>query len=199
MQRQTVPHLGAAEVPTMPRHSFTRPALELLVAYARYHRDQRNISTHLVGVPLILFAIAVLLSRAGLQVGLWSTTAAWLAFAALALWTLSRGEFVLGLATTLFVGALFWAAHGLADMAYMSWLALGLSLFVLGWIIQFVGHYYEGRKPAFADDLVGLLVGPMFVVLELLVMAGICRPLLARVEAAAGPTMLRDLAQPQSR
>ena len=30
---------------------------------------------------------------------------------------------------------------------------------LLGWAIQFVGHYWEGRKPAFADDLVGLLVG----------------------------------------
>src|SRR3546814_9523920 len=33
------------------------------------------------------------------------------------------------------------------------WLGSGLGMFVLGWVIQFVGHYYEGRKPAFVDDL----------------------------------------------
>jgi uncharacterized membrane protein YGL010W len=74
-----------------------------------------------------------------------------------------------------------------------SWVAWGVGLFVLGWVIQFVGHYYEGRKPAFADDLVGLLVGPMFVVMELLAAAGACRALMARIEAEAGPTHLRDL------
>jgi uncharacterized membrane protein YGL010W len=26
-------------------------------------------------------------------------------------------------------------------------------------VIQFIGHWYEGRKPAFVDDLIGLLVG----------------------------------------
>jgi hypothetical protein len=48
------------------------------------------------------------------------------------------------------------------------WLGWGLGFFIVGWLVQFVGHYYEGRKPAFADDLVGLLVGPMFVVMEML-------------------------------
>ena len=189
----------------MSSHSFTRPALDLLVQYAQYHRDRRNIVTHLVGVPMIVFAVGVLLSRATVQLGSVKTTVAWLALAALAAWTLSRGQFALGLATTLFCAALVWAAHGLSglgglvglgELQALPWLAVGGGLFALGWIIQFIGHYYEGRKPAFADDLVGLFVGPMFVVLELLAMAGLCRSLLARVEQAAGPTMLRDLAQP---
>jgi uncharacterized membrane protein YGL010W len=37
---------------------------------------------------------------------------------------------------------------------------------VVGWVIQFVGHYYEGRKPAFVDDITGLIIGPLFVVAE---------------------------------
>ena len=41
--------------------SAFRPARALLVQYARYHRDQRNIATHFIGVPLIVFAVAVLL------------------------------------------------------------------------------------------------------------------------------------------
>jgi uncharacterized membrane protein YGL010W len=40
---------------------------------------------------------------------------------------------------------------------------------------------------------VGLLVGPMFVVLELLAALGAFRPLMERIEAEAGPTHLRDL------
>ena len=59
-------------------------------------------------------------------------------------------------------------------------------MFVAGWIIQFVGHYYEGRKPAFVDDLIGLLVGPMFVVGEALFALGWGRELLAEIERRHG-------------
>ena len=48
-----------------------------------------------------------------------------------------------------------------------------------------VGHWWEGRKPAFVDDLVGLLVGPMFVVAEWLFAAGWDRPLAAEIELLA--------------
>ena len=76
------------------------------------------------------------------------------------------------------------------------WLSWGLGFFIVGWIIQFIGHYYEGKKPAFADDLVGLLVGPMFVTAELLFALGMARPLAREIERRAGPTVLRDLAHP---
>lgn len=188
-----------AEVPAMSRPTLMRPASELLVRYARFHRDQRNITTHLFGVPLVVFAIALLLSGAPVQFGAVKTTLAWVAFAGLALWMLSRGEFLLGLATTLFTTALAGAAHGVAGLAPTSWPALGVALFCLGWLAQSVGHYYEGRRPGFADDLAGVLVAPMFVVLELMAMAGLCRTLVAHVEQAAGKVTLRDLAQPLAR
>ena len=62
-------------------------------------------------------------------------------------------------------------------------------------MIQFVGHWYEGKKPAFVDDLVGLLVGPMFVVAEALFMLGWNKPLVDEIERKVGPTVLRDLAK----
>lgn len=36
---------------------------EQLVRYAEYHRDRRNIATHFVGIPMIVAALAILLSR----------------------------------------------------------------------------------------------------------------------------------------
>jgi uncharacterized membrane protein YGL010W len=77
-----------------------------------------------------------------------------------------------------------------------AWLACGFITFITGWVLQFIGHYYEGRKPAFVDDLVGLLVGPMFVVGEALFAAGLCRPLAQEIERRTGPTLIRDLAHP---
>lgn len=183
----------------MSRPTFLRPAHELLVSYAGFHRDQRNITTHLLGVPLVVFAAALLLSGTPVQLGGLDTTLAWVVFAGLWLWVLSRGQLLLGLATTVFTGALAWGAHGLAGLAPAAWPTVGVALLVVGWLAQSIGHYYEGRRPAFADDLAGLLVAPMFVVLELLAMAGLCRPLVQRIEQVAGPTTLRDLAQPLAR
>ena len=173
-----------------------RPASELMVQYARYHRDRRNIATHFVGIPLIIFAVGVLLARAQWQIGDVVFSAAQIVFVLGTLWYLTRGNFVLGLATTIVNGVLFALAEPLAAGSTASWLAWGLGSFALGWVIQFVGHYYEGRKPAFVDDLIGLMVGPMFVVGEALFALGWGGELLAEIERLAGPTILRDLAQP---
>jgi uncharacterized membrane protein YGL010W len=87
-------------------------------------------------------------------------------------------------------------AHLASAGTVSRWLGWGLGFFAAGWIIQFIGHCYEGRKPAFADDLRGLLVGPMFVAAELLFALGLARPLQREIERRAGPTLLRDLAHP---
>jgi uncharacterized membrane protein YGL010W len=170
-----------------------RTALDLLTQYAEYHRDRRNIATHFVGVPLIVFAVGALLARPGFELAGLALSPAWVLFALAALWYLSR-HLVLGLATSLAVGGLIWLGHLAAAGSTSAWLATGIGAFVVGWIIQFVGHYYEGRKPAFVDDLVGLLVGPMFVVAEAMFAAGWNREMLARIEQKAGPTIVRDLA-----
>ena len=173
-----------------------RPATELMVQYATYHRDRRNIATHFFGIPLIVFSIGVFLARAQVDVGTLHVTAAEALWLVTTLWYLTRGNFVLGLATSLVNGVLIALAHPFADGTTGSWLACGLVTFFTGWVLQFVGHYYEGRKPAFVDDLVGLLVGPMFVTGEALFAAGLCRPLAEEIERRTGPTLLRDLAHP---
>lgn len=179
--------------------SAFRPATELMVQYAAYHRDQRNISTHFFGIPLIVLAIGMFLARAQFDVQQLHLSAAWIAWLLAAAWYLTRGNVVLGLATCVTTGVLTALAHPFADGSTGAWLACGAVTFVTGWLLQFIGHYYEGRRPAFVDDLVGLLVGPMFVTGEALFAAGLCRPLAAEIERRTGPTLLRDLAQPLAR
>ena len=38
-------------------------------------------------------------------------------------------------------------------------LPLAVPMFTVGWGFQFVGHYFEGKKPSFVDDRRQLLVG----------------------------------------
>lgn len=37
------------------------------------------------------------------------------------------------------------------------------GIFILSWIAQFYGHQVEGKKPSFLQDLVFLLIGPLWV------------------------------------
>jgi uncharacterized membrane protein YGL010W len=41
---------------------------------------------------------------------------------------------------------------------------LGGSMFVFGWILQFIGHAFEGKAPSFFSDPKFLLVGPLWFV-----------------------------------
>lgn len=172
-----------------------RAATDLLSQYAAYHRDQRNIASHFIGVPMIVFAVGVLLARPAFMLGGLALSPAWIAFGLAAAWYLTRGSLVLGLAVSAAVGALMLVAHQVAYGGIASWLGWGVGMFAAGWLIQFAGHWYEGKKPAFVDDMVGLLVGPMFVTAEAMFMLGWNKALLAEIERRAGPTVLRDIAR----
>ncbi|EWC43160.1 DUF962 domain-containing protein [Pseudomonas stutzeri] len=162
-----------------------------LAQYAAYHRDPRNLLTHFVGIPLIVMAVAVLLSRPGLSwAGLWISPAAMLSFAAAVFYLRLDLRYGLLMSTVLLL--CLWLGAGLAAAATALWLGVGLGLFVLGWIIQFVGHYFEGRKPAFVDDLSGLIIGPLFVAAEIGFMLGLRESLRQAIEARVGPVRLRQ-------
>ena len=74
----------------------------------------------------------------------------------------------------------------IAAQSTLVWLAIGVGLFVVGWVFQFIGHVaYEHRKPAFVDDVIGLLIGPLFVLAEALFGFG-WRPALREASKRAG-------------
>jgi uncharacterized membrane protein YGL010W len=163
-----------------------------LSQYAAYHRDPRNIASHFIGIPLIVVAVAVLLSRPEWSVGgLWLSPAVMLAL--FSAWFYLRLELALGVLMTVLMGLSVWAGHILAAQSTMVWLSSGIGMFVVGWVIQFVGHYYEGKKPAFVDDVSGLIVGPLFVVAELAFMVGLREELKQQIEQRSGPVERRDL------
>ena len=102
---------------------------------------------------------------------------------------------MLGAVTSAAVGVLLLIGQHVSDGSVFTWLTWGIGCFLLGWLIQFIGHWYEGRKPAFVDDVIGLVVAPMFIVAEAMFMLGWNKPLLSEIERRAGPTTMRDMAR----
>ena len=160
--------------------------LDQLSNYADYHRSERNITTHLIGVPMIVLALMVLLSRPTWVVNELALSPAVFIVVVLLLYYL-RLHIAMGLImSALLVSGLFLSAW-VATLDDAIWLASGVGGFLLGWVIQFVGHYFEGRKPAFFDDVMGLAIGPLFVVAEVLFKLGLFSELAQEVETRSGP------------
>ena len=157
-----------------------------LAQYAAYHRDRRNIATHFIGIPMIVLAVQVLLSRPVIaNVGAPITPALLLTVLTCIYYLVLDRP--LGALMCALMAAGLAMAWPLAAQSTALWLWSGVGLFVLGWVIQFVGHIWEGRKPAFVDDIVGLVIGPLFVVAEAVFALGGRRALHDAITARAGP------------
>jgi len=92
--------------------------------------------------------------------GMEVTLAAVLAIAACVYYLVLDVAFGVTMAVALF-GACAAASEAIARLGASGALAAALALFVAGWALQFLGHRYEGMKPAFYDDAKQLLIGPL--------------------------------------
>lgn len=167
-----------------------RTLTDHLAQYADYHRDRRNIATHFIGIPMIVVAVVMLLSRPAFSLYGLALTPALLVVVAAGIFYLAL-DLRFGIAMAVLNALFVWIGSVVAQQSTGAWLATGIGLFVVGWIIQFVGHYWEGRKPAFVDDLTGLIIGPLFVVAEAAFMLGLRDDIRREVEKRAGPTLVR--------
>lgn len=154
-----------------------------LAAYSEYHRDPRNVATHVLGVPMIMLAVALLLSRPLWNIDGWTVTLAMIVSALLSLYYLLL-NLRLGLLMTAILAITAWVAMVLAALPTPVWLGMSVVLFVVGWGLQLGGHALEGRKPAFLDDIRSLIIAPLFVIAELMFTLGCCKDLHAAVKAA---------------
>ena len=142
-----------------------KPLEDQMALYAAYHQDARNKATHFVGVPVIVLSLYIPLAWLRVDLGGWTVTAAMVLGAIVVAYYLVL-DVPLGLAMAVLFAALAWIGQSIADrgaLAGWGWFAV---LFVGGWILQLVGHVFEGRKPALADNLFQIFVAPIFLAEE---------------------------------
>ncbi|MAF82104.1 MAG: hypothetical protein CMK52_04285 [Proteobacteria bacterium] len=133
----------------------------LLESYEKNHQNPVNEVIHIIAIPMIMFSIL-------------GVTAAFDIFL----------EYIL-------VGIVFFYYLKLSKIAallmlvwlliYLGLVALlkphiieiSISLFIFGWVLQFLGHFIEGKRPSFFEDLRYFLIGPLFVAQKLISKFGI--------------------------
>lgn len=144
-----------------------------LGAYASVHRDWRNKATHFVGIPVIVFSLLLILSLWHFEVGgrEWTLSLAVAILAVLGWMALDLG---VGILMGIVMAPAWYAAEAFAGALGSPsavWTAFAV-LFVGGWVLQFLSHHYEGKRPALIDNIFQGFIGPMFLVAETLVVLG---------------------------
>jgi len=153
---------------------------QLLSQYASYHLDHKNVLTHFIGIPMIVFSIMCLTARAGVFISGFEITLALILLISSVIYYL-RLDKSLGFLMLLIYAVAYPFAYKIAQLGMSAWLMISIGIFIVGWIFQFVGHFYEKKKPAFVDDLVGLAIGPLFVLAEAVFLLGFRKDLQAKM------------------
>lgn len=137
-----------------------------LEEYGVSHQNQTNKLIHYLCVPAIYMTVLGLLWSIPFPVAdmpLWVNWSTVLAIPALLFYFSLSFVVGLGMAvfTALMVVFLQWWQLNMAE--YMSVLIMSVVVFVVAWILQFVGHNIEGKKPSFLKDVQFLLIGPAWI------------------------------------
>lgn len=150
---------------------------QLFAEYAESHQNQTNKFIHWICVPLIFFTIVGFISLIPAPhfcapyfgcISIASIVA--LVLVSIFYFALSSRISIIMLFFMLLMEHFAYAIN--VHFKENSWI-IYLSIFVITWIFQFIGHKIEGKKPSFLKDLQFLLVGPIWLLHFILKKIGI--------------------------
>ena len=133
----------------------------LINHYGESHTNPTNELIHFIAIPLIMLSLCGMLFAAH----------PWVLYAFLA----ASFVYYVRLSLIFLIAMLIWSAVILWLIQAMGnqVLSLSVTIFVGAWILQFIGHKIEGKKPSFFEDIQYLWVGPLFVLSKLFSKMGI--------------------------
>ena len=134
---------------------------QLISHYGESHQNPRNEVIHFIAIPLIILSL----------VGMLFALHPFLAYAFVAVSMVYYAR----LSGVFLVSMVLWSALTVAIVFAMGprVLVISVVIFVSAWILQFIGHKIEGKKPSFFEDIQYLWVGPLFVLSKLFGKVGI--------------------------
>ncbi|WP_394143227.1 Mpo1 family 2-hydroxy fatty acid dioxygenase [Vibrio atypicus] len=139
-----------------------RDLTQWLSDYGDSHQNPINQKIHKVAVPGIFISVVGLIWSIP-SGSFYGYTLNWVWIAVIPVWAfyfkLSLSVFLMMLGFTLASISLVWSL----ELMQLPVLLISLSMFASLWLLQFIGHKIEGKKPSFFDDLAFLLIGPIWV------------------------------------
>ena len=131
--------------------------------YAKYHKNKTNKIIHWICIPLIMFSLLGLLSLMTLFTFNSVTISALWFFIIFAIGYYIKLSKSLALGMTIISICFIYFIELINENFLNQKFEIFLSIFIISWIGQFIGHKIEGKKPAFVKDLQFLLIGPLWL------------------------------------
>lgn len=127
-------------------------------AYDRIHANAANKLLHCLGIPAITVAVFGMLLALPYGIVLLALLAVW------CVGVVGYKSLVAGLHLFFYGAVLFAASYALGHLTFVAEAHyFFLKLFVIGWLIQFLGHFFEKKTPEFTSSPINLLIGPLAV------------------------------------
>ena len=141
-----------------------KPLNQWLLEYGESHQNPTNKKIHNFAVPAIMFSILGLfwcIPKPGFFPEHFLFNWCTLFVLLTTVYYILLGIFVaVGM---LLVSALMMVGIYFIESAALPLLTICIALFIVAWVFQFIGHKIEGKKPSFFEDLLFLLIGPVWV------------------------------------
>ncbi|MCP4121420.1 MAG: DUF962 domain-containing protein [Bacteroidetes bacterium] len=159
----------------------------MMVSYGFYHQKLANLFTHFIGVPIILGSVFIPLTWLSLNpfiIGgtVISLNAAWIVALLLLLYyaTLDRQ---LAMLAVPFMLLLLISANSIGELGTKTAGITALCGFFGGYLLQFMGHALEGKRPALAggNPVGAMLTAPLFIIAEVVFRFGFRSSLLDKM------------------
>lgn len=138
---------------------------QFLMEYGASHQNPINKIIHWFCVPFIVLSTIGLLACIPVP-EIMSNISPRLNFGSLAL--ILGVLYYLVLSIPLAIGMVFFsviivlAIHAMLGLDIALWKQC-VGIFVLAWVVQFIGHEIEGKKPSFFKDIQFLMIGPLWL------------------------------------
>ncbi len=140
-------------------------------SYSSYHRDLRNKITHFFGVPMVVYSLFVPMGWFRFVHADIPLTGATLFFLGVFIYY-CRLDWVVAVTQAPISIALLYLADKASLRPFTESLAVFAATFVGGWIIQLLGHVFEGKRPALTDNILQIFNAPLFLTVEVLILLG---------------------------
>jgi uncharacterized membrane protein YGL010W len=144
----------------------TRSIEHELAVYDAIHRSPGNRMIHAIGIPVIMFSIGGAAALIGQSDGFFNGG---MLLGLVVGAVIGRYDFKCGIALTLFSWTLTFGAQLIhARLGTVNAAIVYAAAFVIGWIVQLIGHAIERAGPAFGSRPLNLLLGPISVLNDFL-------------------------------
>jgi uncharacterized membrane protein YGL010W len=133
---------------------------EQMAMYQTYHTKNTTKLTHFIGVPLIIMSLISLCA-------LVSMASTWILVVTLLCYYLLLNLSLGIIASIIFIPMTWFTQWLLLHMVAWHLFFLAIICFIVGWVLQLLGHYHEGNKPAFLDNFLQIFIAPLFLITEI--------------------------------